>query len=561
MPCLTSRLGASLTPKMSEALPSPAPFQRPGWPVIWLAAGLFALPWAYRVEWDTNRVAALIFLPALWSGRALLVRSVTELLRAQRVLAFATLAFVGCLVIATARSAHVPASIVMAAAWVLIALVALLARQALRETPEATAWLAGAMALSGALATALHWYRWRSGGDIQTAFYVYYRLMGLHALSSAFAAVVMVFRTRTAPLPPRLAWLFVGIVAWGGLLWTGSRSPLLGLAAGLGIWLLTLRAERLRLLGCIAVLALSGLAVSYVFFSPDRGIGWWHVWERSAPTQDARSLTSNRSDFWAGALEHIQASPWFGYGPDAYGFLTPPLEGAQPHNVLLQVLLDVGAFGALALGLGAALVLWHAWRRPINDTASPRAWLGLAVAGFVSGQFDGYFFYPLALIPACVALGACAAAIAAAPNEKGLAEARPPLLTRSFLAASALSATAVLAFHCWLFQQVVHRPVPASPTAFVVRAWKVFPTATYNVEFWMRTWEKTFPDDAVAIGRIASDNAQAPAFLRRETAMILARRGEHRAAAAELERAVAQATPQQRPVLEKLLAGARAAAR
>lgn len=545
---------------MSEALPSAAPLPRPGWPVIWLAAGLLALPWAYRIEWDTNRVAALIFLPALVSGRALLWRSAAEFFGASRWLGAAALAFAGATALAIAGSTHVPASVVMTASWALGALVALLARQCVREAPAATAWLAGAMALSGAAATALHWYRWRAGGDIQTAFYVYHRLMGLHALSSAFAAVAMVFHTRTAPLAQRLAWVAVGIVAWGGLLWTGSRSPLLGLAAGLAVWLLRMRAGRARLLGAITVLAAGGLVVSYAFFSPARGIGWWHVWERSVPTQDAKTLTSNRSDFWRGAVEHIKESPWLGHGPDAYGFLTPPLEGAQPHNVTLQVLLDVGLVGALALAMLAALILRHAWRAAPERGAAAPVWLGLAIACFVSGQLDGYFFYPLALIPSLVALGACAAAVSR-PAAGSAAETRAGRLTGGLLAATALAATLVLTFHCWLFQQVVHTPVPASPQALAVRAWRHFPSATYNVDFWIDAWEKKFPDEALAVSRIASANAQAPAFFRVKTALLLARRGEHRAALAELERAHAEAAPPQRPAIEQLLAGARAAAR
>lgn len=542
---------------MSEALSSPAPVQRPGTSAgaisLWLlAAALVGLPWSYRVEWDSNRVAVLTFVPALVAGWRLVGRSANEFLRASPVIAGAALIFGASILVATAQTNHLAASIVAAAGWTLTALVALLVRQQIRENARATLRLAGALALSGALATALHWLRWRSGEHIQTAFYVYYRLMGLHALGSAFAAVVMVYHTRTAPLASRLIWVVVGIVAWGGLLWTGSRSPLIGLGVGLALWWILFRgAGRARLAGCVALLALSGLAVSYAFYSPDRGIGWWHVWERSVPTQDAKTLTSNRSDFWAGAADHVAASPWFGYGPDAYGFLTPPLEGAQPHNVVLQVLLDVGAVGALALLGLVIVVLWRAAQTPPAGEGVPREWLGLAVASLVSGQLDGYFFYPLALLPSVVAFGACAAAVA-----------RPAVEDRGAfaLAAGASLATAVLAFHVWLFQQVVHRPAPATPDALVARAWRIFPSATYNVDFWIDAWEKPFPAEALAISRLASRNAQAPDFFRVKTALILARRGEHRAAIAELERAHAEAGPAHRPVIEKLLASARAAA-
>ena len=238
------------------------------------------------------------------------------------------------------------------------------------------------------------------------------------------------------------------------------------------------------------------------------------------------------------------------------------LEGAQPHNFVLQLLLDVGAVGTLgAVALGV-VVLWGA-ARARRQAAAPHAgsvtgqiWLPLTLGTAVAGLFDGYFFYPLALIPAAVGFGAAAAAIGGTEEKKPAA---PALRRDTLWLAPALGATAVLAFHCWLFQNVVHRAPPATPDALVARAWRMFPSVTYNLDFWIDAWEERFPDAALAASRLAARQAQGPDFFRVKTALLLARRGDHRAAAAELERARDEALPEQRPAIERLLRQARAA--
>jgi O-antigen ligase len=518
-----------------------------------------ALPWVARLPWDTNRVTVLVFLPALWSGREAIARSLGELRRAGAAFGGAAALFALATLVAVVLSRHAPVSLVMAAAWCLIALVAVLARQLVREAPEATTTaLLGALALSGAVASAMHAWRWKLGAEPHTAFYVFTRLMGLHALSSAFAGAVLVWRTRAAPLPRRLGWLLVAIVAWAGLLWTGSRSPLLGLAVAFAVCALAVRGrERWRLGATLGVLGVAGAAVSWCFWTPAVAIGWWQIAERSAPSLGAKALTSHRTDFWARAFEHVRAAPWFGHGPDAYGFLTPALEGAQPHNVVLQLLLDVGAVGTLAAGALLAIVLGRAVRGARTAAAwAPKIWLALALGTAVAGLFDGYFFYPLALLPAAVALGAAAASLGAVAEN---AAASPPAPRKAWLVPAA-GATAVLALHGWLFQNVVHRAPPATPEALVARVWRVFPSVTYNIDFWIDAWAERFPEAALAASRLATQHSQGPDFFRVKTALLLARRGEHRAAAAELERAREEALPEQQPAIERLLGQARAAA-
>ena len=526
---------------------------------LWLAGVLLASPWLYRIEWDTTHVFALALVPALVAGRALIARGMAEIFATGWHVVLPLGVFAFAVVAGTARSSHAPASLVMASSWLLIALSGVLARQIAVEDPVGARRLLMAIAAGGALGTIAHWVCWRAGGNLEHAFYVHHRLMGLHALSSALASLALVLQTWEGRRAVHRAWLGIGIVAWGGLLWTGSRSPLVGIAVGLAVWVLaTRRPERPRLLLGAAVLGGGGLLLSLCFWSPAPGIGWWHIWARTAQTTSATALTSNRSSFWADALQHVPSAPWFGHGPDAYGFLRPPLEGAQPHNLVLQLLLDVGVIGAVAAGSLIIIIMARNWSSRHSAAGYPVSWLALAAGSLASAQLDGYFFYPLALLPGVVALGACSAAVrpVAPPAQPG---GWRHVLAHGWLPCAA-AATVVLGFHCWLFQRVVHGTPPASPQAAVVRAWRAFPSVTYNVDFWIDAWADKFPDDALAVSRRAAQHAQSPAFFRAKTAGLLVRRGQYQEAASELELARAEAPPNERAAIDALLRSARAKA-
>jgi O-antigen ligase len=381
--------------------------------------------------------------------------------------------------------------------------------------------------------------------------------MGLHALAGGLAAVALL--RDPDPRAARLrtiAWV-VGIVTWASFLWAGSRSTLIGLAAALAMWFWRSdRAGRRRLLIVAGGLLAGGLVLSAVNWSDKSYLGWWHWWARTADAAgavDASALTSHRSDFWRGAMAHLGDAPWFGLGPDAYGYLTPRLEGAQPHNLLLQLLLDVGIVGTLA-------VAWIVVRTLRAGLRSPAAldWFAATVGFLVAAQVDGYFFYPLAAFPALIALGACgapAADVAAAARARPAARAWRPL---------ALAAAIVLLLHIWLFRVIVHGAPPASPDALVARVWRHFPSVTYNVDAWADAWAGRYPDAALATSRRAVPHSQSPDFFRVQIARLLLARGDHVGAVRELELAAAEATPQERPAIESILArvrGAPAAAR
>jgi O-antigen ligase len=521
---------------------SPSPESRA---VTWLALGVVALPVLQLLSWDFDFSAPLaICPPALWFGRAALARAAARLAAAPRGWCALAGAIAVIAVLAAAVSRHSAASFVALASWTLLGGSALLAGQLIAEEPSRARTLLGALALAGALGTSLHWLRWKLGASPDHAFYLHHRLMGLHLLGGSLAATALLATARRRTLP----WIVVGAVAWGGLLWTGSRSPLVGIAAGLALWGWRAASPlRRRLALATGIHLAAGLALSAALSAHLPYLGWLRV-AQSATTvpTSAQELTSNRSEFWRGALTHVPAAPWIGHGPDAYRFLEPKLEGAQPHNVVLQTMLDLGAPASLGLAAFAVLALLRGLRRLEPDDARA-GFMVITVASLVAGQFDGYFYHLLGLSAALLGFGVCLAATSTPPPPAT----PPPRLVRHWPILLSACATLVLLLHTWLVQRVALAP-PPPPDSTVARVWRAFPSMTQHLERWVTSWERTSPAAALELARFARERTPFGDFFHVQIAGLLLRAGDRAGAQRELAAARAIAPTQMRPVIEDL---------
>ncbi len=518
----------------------------------WLAVGLVVAPFAQTLEWDFDRAAplALLALP-LWSGRRALDRAMGRVWAGPRAARGLLAMAAASAALATLFSPQPAAALVALASWTLLGLGALLAGQLVRENPPHGRTLLGALALSAALGTACHWLRWKMGAAPEGAFYPHHRLMGLHLLSGAVAATMLLARSAGRA---RAAWLAAGALAWGGLLWTGGRAPLLGALAGLALAAVLAREARRTLLPAAALHLALGLALAAALDAHKPHLGWRRLWQQTAAASTPQELTSNRSDFWRAAWERAAETPLLGRGPDAYRFLEPKLEGAQPHNALLQWLLDLGAAGAVAV---AALAAWSLARAAGSarrrQTAEPAphdaaAWLALAGGTLLAGQLDGFFYHQIALLPAAIAFGICAL-------DDGPALEHAPTVApgRAAWRGLAVAVAGVLALHGWLFHHVAVAPPPA-PTDRVVRVWRAFPSCTLGLERWLEAWRERDPAAALALSRFAQAHSAQGDFFHVQTAGLLWRQGDRAGARRELEAALAIAPWQMRPVIEGLRA-------
>lgn len=523
------------------AVAAPSPESRA---VHWLALGLLALPALQLLSWDFDFSAPLaLFPPALWFGRAALARLAARLAAAParwRALAGAIAVIA---LFSAATSTHAAASFVALASWTILGCSALLAGQLIAEDVSRARPLLGAVALAGAIGALLHWTRWKLGASTDDAFYLHHRLMGLHSLGSALAATALLATARTwSPL-----WLITGACAWGGLLWTGSRSPLIGIAVGFALWGVR-AAPRIRRRLALAVLVhvTAGLILSAVLSADRPYLGWLRVVQSTTAATSAQELTSNRSDFWRGALAHAIQAPVFGHGPDAYRFLEPKLEGAQPHNVVLQALLDFGAPATLGLAALGALALLRGTRRLGSDDARA-GFLALAVASLVAGQLDGYFYHLLGLAAAALGFGVC---LAASPGPRSAVNS-PTRAARMAPLALVIAAMLVLLLHTWLVQRVALAPPPA-PGSWVARTWHAFPSMTQHLERWITAWERASPPAALELARFARTRTPFGDYFHVQIAGLLLRAGDRAGAQRELAAARAIAPTQMRPVIEDL---------
>ena len=214
----------------------------------------------------------------------------------------------------------------------------------------------------------------------------------------------------------KLSWV-AAAMGFALVSWSGSRGGFLAVGAGMAacaiinpafrpwrVWL------RLVLSGAAGVL----LAVALATVVPFEGQGLAEM---------AEFTDSDRIEIWRDTLAAIAQRPWLGWGEGQFREIFRDVwPVAQPHNVVLQVLL---AWGILGAGLCLALALWMAPRflQAPSSNAAPfqAAALMLAAYSFIDGAL--YYTHSLALFAFC-----CSAVIATgSPREPcGTAGVPPP---------------------------------------------------------------------------------------------------------------------------------------
>ncbi len=143
-------------------------------------------------------------------------------------------------------------------------------------------------------------------------------------------------------------WGGVSVIAFAMTFWTGSRGAIWALIGGLSVMAAIFPAARsLRAAAVTIGAALAGLVLAAALPPiPGESLGRFGM---------LGMLDGNgRVDIWAAAVEAISARPWFGYG-EGHVFHVhlagQDVRAAHTHNIVLQVLLAWGVFGAALLAL------------------------------------------------------------------------------------------------------------------------------------------------------------------------------------------------------------------
>ena len=497
-----------------------------------LAGALVALPLTMALPVQIDQSLQLLILPAWW----LIGRSVQTRTTYGRHDRWLLLAFAITTILSIACSDHpARAAVASAALWWTLAAAVTARRLCASRT-------AGMIVLAGiAIGAAIGVMADRIGlaaGATQIPLYTHARIFGLHMFIGAIAAIGWVMLSfSSATRNARIAAWLVAWITWTGLAWSGSRAPALGLAFALVVWFFTVTGpERKRLLIHTLLLGAAGLTTSYLL-GPNFGDGWWHAVARTSTAgTDLSALSSTRSDFWEVVWREILSSPWFGHGGDHYLFMRPRQVGNQPHNFVLQWLLEYGFAGAIPLFVLLARRLHEGFRSSVlkrrETTVTHVAWSGL-IGATVCALFDGVFYHVIVALPVAVLAGLCFAPL----SEKTVAI---PVAPRRWLTGWLTASALVILLHNAL-SLALTKTIPSSPQAPAAHALRLFPSETFGLWHWLNAWKANDPDTSLEWAQWAQSQAIHPAWFHLYAAQCLWEQNDIPAALREVDMGLREA--------------------
>lgn len=254
--------------------------------------------------------------------------------------------------------------------------------------------------------------------------------------------------------PGRLVGLYAGLLALiFGLVLSASRTGMLGVLA-LAVWGALDRnlTRRTRVLLCVSPLIYAACWAGLTAWADVSG----HVFGGAARLRSEADISSSRFGIWADTLGLIAQRPWFGVGWGEFNLAwsLTPFPGRpvaffdHTHNLLLQLVVELGVPLALVVTALLAWPLWRAWqagRPPATDPSHPSAvllrfaWMMVLLVAWHS-LLEYPLWYAYFLLPAAFAWGLCLGAEPRPlpPSTRASTERRPTWPLR--LASMALAA-------------------------------------------------------------------------------------------------------------------------
>jgi O-antigen ligase len=178
---------------------------------------------------------------------------------------------------------------------------------------------------------------------------------------------------------------------------TGSRGPILAVALGVPVaaaicgrraWLRTL--ARLSVLGGLALLLiLAGRSGTQLASIPRLDLYF--------ATPGANSSDTIRLDYWRISLRAIEDSYSLGEGTGDFAVLVRTTGREYPHNVILEVWVELGILGLFVLTLllvGAFRRIWHlsgllALLEPVGPTVGVTGFAAIVFFSFLNASVSG----------------------------------------------------------------------------------------------------------------------------------------------------------------------------
>lgn len=176
-------------------------------------------------------------------------------------------------------------------------------------------------------------------------------------------------------------------------LWTGSRGMALSVAGATAVGALLLPAMRsVKLWGAAALaLAIGIAAVAWLPVPNDQMMGV----ARTVAATTEHEVTTGRVQIWMNVVQAVARHPVFGYGSGQMVAVAPFSDMGQPHNLILQILLDWGLAGFACIIIIAFYYVRRAWpelRSRGEELAAP--FMG-AASLFLLSMIDAALFHVL----------------------------------------------------------------------------------------------------------------------------------------------------------------------
>nr|WP_319554859.1 O-antigen ligase family protein [uncultured Vibrio sp.] len=201
-------------------------------------------------------------------------------------------------------------------------------------------------------------------------------------------------------------YILLFIVNCSFLFWLGGRGAILALLLSITLSILIVKREfiiKLKKLISTAFLVLFSYLVSIPFsvFSWN-GANRFFVLSKNLD-EPINKISSGRIALWEESISLISQKPLFGYGPEAHAFETK-IGFLQPHNSLLQSLLEFGFIGTIPFLI---MIIYIVKNATLNVIAKPTVnnlfSFGLINAILIHSLYSGPLYHATSMILVCIA--------------------------------------------------------------------------------------------------------------------------------------------------------------
>ncbi|MDV6251378.1 O-antigen ligase family protein [Vibrio sp. EA2] len=191
------------------------------------------------------------------------------------------------------------------------------------------------------------------------------------------------------------------------LFWLGGRGATLAFIASIILLISILKKEfiaKCKILVSTVILMILSYIVSIPFsvFSWNGANRFYMMWSQHID-EPLRKISNGRFELWQESISLILQKPLLGYGPEAHAFETK-IGFLQPHNALLQSLLEFGIMGTIPFLI---MIFYIVKNAKINSAAEPTInnlfCFGLISAILIHSLYSGPLYHATSMILVCIA--------------------------------------------------------------------------------------------------------------------------------------------------------------